>query len=618
MARCWVWGILIAAGTSLAGLASLPAVIEWQGTRLVREFLLPSAVVDVVHFGPSGGMIEISEQGQNGREIALIDLRYSVGEGISARLDLDLPIAGLMPEGVDAPEATLKAAGIVEPLNGWRWRFVPDDCVTLTAKRIVLGEATITRPESLCLKPAPGQNFLVFDAAEGWRTAFQARSVPLNLDTPDLKVTGNLPEATIEAAFSLGGALNALDANWRQAKLSLPGKGIVGEGFKGTLSIDGPIGERGDQALKADYAIATIRHSHDPAFFAPLKLTGSTTGSLGGEIDFDAKLADHSGMASLVLQGRHDLATGAGQAGIRMKPTLFGTEAAQFTTLFPMAHQWIGQLTGTVGVKARVAWGEGADRGRAEILLKDVAMDAGAITASRINAVVTADRLWPLRLPAGQTISIGLMDAGVPLTDGEIRFGVQGDRLSVTKAEWSWAGGMLRAAPFEAGISDSAQTIVLEAEDVDLRQLLSLAAIDGLSASGTLRGSLPVHISPDAMSIQAGRLETTGPGSLRYDPDNPPAFLAGDPGSSTDLLLRALTDFRYDTLALSIDGQAGGEMKLSFAIRGSNADFYDGYPVALNLNVGGALDTILRRGLATYRIPSTVRERMMEFQDQDK
>src|SRR3954453_7670518 len=237
MARCWVWGILIAAGTSLAGLASLPAVIEWQGPRLVREFLLPSAVVDVVHFGPSGGMIEISEQGQNGREIALIDLRYSVGEGISARLDLDLPIAGLRPEGVDAPEATLKAAGIVEPLNGWRWGLVPDDCVTLTAKRIVLGEATITRPESLCLKPAPGQNFLVFDAAEGWRTAFQARSVPLNLDTPDLKVTGNLPEATIEAAFSLGGALNALDANWRQAKLSLPGKGIVGEGFKGTLSI---------------------------------------------------------------------------------------------------------------------------------------------------------------------------------------------------------------------------------------------------------------------------------------------------------------------------------------------------------------------------------------------
>ncbi len=101
MARRWVWGLLIAAGISAAGVASLPAVIEWQGTRLVRESLLPSAVVDVVHFGLSGTTVEISERVRDGRRIGLIDLRYGVVEGISARLDLDLPIAGLMPEGVD-------------------------------------------------------------------------------------------------------------------------------------------------------------------------------------------------------------------------------------------------------------------------------------------------------------------------------------------------------------------------------------------------------------------------------------------------------------------------------------------------------------------------------------
>ena len=102
-----------------------------------------------------------------------------------------------------------------------------------------------------------------------------------------------------------------------------------------------------------------------------------------------------SGIASIALQRRHDMVTGAGQAGIGMKPTLFGTEAAQFTTLFSITHQWIGQLTGTLGVKAEIGWGEGADPGKAEILLKDVAMDAGAVTASGINAALTADRLSP-------------------------------------------------------------------------------------------------------------------------------------------------------------------------------------------------------------------------------
>jgi hypothetical protein len=576
MARRWVWSLLIAAGMSAAGVASLPAVIEWQGTRLVRESLLPSAIVDVVHFGLSGATVEIKEREQDSRGIGLIDLRYGVVEGISARLDLDLPVAGLMPDGVAAPEANLKATGSVEPLEGWRWRFTPDDCVTLTAERIVLDQATLTRPESLCLKSVPDHDFLVFDAAEGWLAAFQVRRVPVNLETPDLKVTGNLAEAAIQAAIGLDGA------------------------------------------LKADYAIATIRDDRKPAFFEPLKLTGSATGSLGGEIDFDAVLATRSGMASIMLQGRHNMPTGAGQVGIRMKPTLFGPDAAEFTTLFPIMHQWIGQLTGTLGVKAEIAWGKGADPGKAEILLRDVAVNAGAVTASGINAVLTADRLSPLRLPSGQTISIGLMDAGVPLTDGEIQFGVRGDKLSVAKAEWNWAGGTLRAAPFETGMSAGDQTIVLEAEHVDLRQLLSLAAIDGLSASGNLSGSLPVHISPDAISVEEGRLETAGSGSLRYDPDDPPAFLAGDPGSGTDMLLKALTDFRYDRLVLSVDGQAGGEMTLSFAIRGSNPSFYGGYPVALNLKVGGALDTILRRGLATYRIPSAVHERMMEFQDQNK
>ena len=65
MARRWFWGLLIAAGIGAAGVASLPSVIEWQGTRLVRELLLPSAVVDVVHFGLSGTTVEISEQGRN-------------------------------------------------------------------------------------------------------------------------------------------------------------------------------------------------------------------------------------------------------------------------------------------------------------------------------------------------------------------------------------------------------------------------------------------------------------------------------------------------------------------------------------------------------------------------
>jgi hypothetical protein len=614
MARRWIRGVLVVAGAVVAGLAGIPALIEWQGTRMLRQAGLPSATVDVMHLGLAGGTVEVRERTPDGRKLGTLDLRYTLAEGISGHIDLDLPVDGLMPPGVTTMGAVLHTTGTVAPLDGWHWRFEPDGCVTVTAKRLVMVQATITRPESLCLKPVPDRDFLVFDPAEGWRVAFKVSNAPLAVQTPDVKVFGNLPDTTVEAFLSPHGDLNGLDVDWRQGVLRLPDQGLVSEGFSGTLSVDGSAGH----GLKVDYAIATIRQDREHPVVAPLRLSGRAVGSLDGSIDFNATVADHSSLASMALKGRHDMPIGVGQANVRMKPTLFGTDAAQFTTLFPIAPDWIDQLTGTVGFEGRIGWGDGADRGRAEILLKDVAIDTGAATASGINAVVTADRLSPLHLPAGQTVSVTLMDVGLPLTDGEIRFGVEGNRLSITKAEWNWAGGWLKATPFETGMKDPDLNVALEADGVDLQQLLALAAIDGLSASGTLHGSLPLHVSTGTVAIETGRLETTGPGTLRYDPTNPPAFLSGDPGSGTDMLLQALTDFRYDSLALSIDGTAGGEMTLSFAIRGSNKDFYDGYPVALNLKVGGALDTILRRGLATYRIPSTVRDRMIEFQDRSK
>ena len=147
-----------------------------------------------------------------------------------------------------------------------------------------------------------------------------------------------------------------------------------------------------------------------------------------------------------------------------------------------------------------------------------------------------------------------------------------------------------------------------------LDHVLAMVAVDGLEASGTVSGRLPVRIATDSVHLDGGLLEADAPGTLRYDPENPPGFLKGEEGSPTALLMGALTDFRYDTLSATVDGQAGGELAVGIAIRGSNPAFYDGYPVALNLKVSGALDRILRQSLDTYRIPETVRDRMTEFQ----
>jgi hypothetical protein len=48
-------------------------------------------------------------------------------------------------------------------------------------------------------------------------------------------------------------------------------------------------------------------------------------------------------------------------------------------------------------------------------------------------------------------------------------------------------------------------------------------------------------------------------------------------------------------------------------VKGRNPDFYGGHPVEFNLNVSGKLDQILNRGLAGYRIPDTIRDKLDDF-----
>lgn len=289
----------------------------------------------------------------------------------------------------------------------------------------------------------------------------------------------------------------------------------------------------------------------------------------------------------------------------------------------PALNRWLGGAavagsSGTLSAKLRFDLDGKGLRSRGDLRLTEVAGQFGPVAIAGVNGVVTLASLHPPILPKGQTLAVKLLDIGVPLTDGTVRFGYgRNGRLEVEKAEWRWAGGIVRAEPFAFSPAAPKGTVHLRAERVGLAPLLGLAAVEGLEATGTVSGGLPVRIEPDAVHLDGGVLESDGPGELRYDPIRPPGFLQGEAGSPTGLLMGALTDFRYENLRATLDGRAGGELAVAFAVRGANPSFYDGYPVALNLKVTGALDRILRQSLDAYRIPDAVRDRMTDFGSTD-
>jgi hypothetical protein len=137
--------------------------------------------------------------------------------------------------------------------------------------------------------------------------------------------------------------------------------------------------------------------------------------------------------------------------------------------------------------------------------------------------------------------------------------------------------------------------------------------VDDISATGRLSGRAPVTVTAEGLAITGGWLETApGGGLLRYAPAVSPAALRQG-GEGATLALTVLENFRYESLRIDIDREAGGETEIAVHLRGANADVYDGYPIEFNLNISGPIDQMLRRGLEGYRVPDAVAERLRGF-----
>lgn len=399
-----------------------------------------------------------------------------------------------------------------------------------------------------------------------------------------------------------------LAAELRTKRLDLPGYALRLDGLAATL--------RQTPASQAvELHAATLRRTVTPADMAPLAVTAAAERLGDGPWRVTGAATGGNGLLSATLSGTHEPAMGAGRAELRSKPLrLTGGKGPGLAAVSPLLAGLVTDAAGTLTAKATVAWTAAGVTTGGQLRIQGGAGKLGPVTVAGVNGVVALSSLSPPVVPDGQTLAVALLDVGVPLTDGTIRFGYGRDRrLDVDAASWNWAGGTLRADPFELSPTAPKGMVTLHAERVDLATILDLIDVDGIDATGTLSGALPVRLEGERVRLDGGALEATGPGRLRYDPANPPSALRGEDGSPGALLLGALTDFQYDSLRLTIDGEAGGELEAGLSVRGANPSFYDGYPVSLNLKLSGALDRILRQSLDAARIPDAVRDRMTGF-----
>ncbi|MEQ9815001.1 MAG: YdbH domain-containing protein [Azospirillaceae bacterium] len=397
--------------------------------------------------------------------------------------------------------------------------------------------------------------------------------------------------------FAIAGTLDAVNLTVEAADLRFPGT---------TATVDASFGEATDVAIDIDWATLIV-----PGQPAPVRPSG-----VAGQIAIDDAGLTFSGGAYpasgvlLPVSVRHDFDSGAGQADIRIAALTLEVGGLQPHDIFPAVDlRALGQFGGTVGGQATLRWSESLSTA-AQVNLSGIRLSGVGYSASGINGTLTFSSLDPPRTAGPQSLSADLLDVGVMLRNGRAQLAiVAGDTVTVSDARFAWAGGTLSAAPFTIPLANPNTSVNFSAQGIDLTALLIELPVEGLSATGVLDGTVPVRVIGDSVHIDNGQLQSRGPGVIRY--------ASGGVGDGQDegvqLLLDAIQNFHYESLGVSLDGRTGGDLTVGLTIRGANPDVYDGYPIALNVNVSGALDDILSEGIQTLTIGDRARE---YFQDE--
>jgi hypothetical protein len=158
--------------------------------------------------------------------------------------------------------------------------------------------------------------------------------------------------------------------------------------------------------------------------------------------------------------------------------------------------------------------------------------------------------------------------------------------------------------------------LTVQVRGISMRRLVGLLEVEGLQADGTLAGDLPLQLGPEGLQIDQGKLGAVDKGRIQVEFGTAQDTLASQ-GQSVNLMVRALKDFRYDILSLTVTRPASGDLALGITMQGNNPDVLDGYPFKFNINLTGDLEPILAALQTGRRLTTDLLQRALENRGMD-
>lgn len=364
-----------------------------------------------------------------------------------------------------------------------------------------------------------------------------------------------------------------------------------------------------------------ISHAVKPPAFVPVKLKAGIksveTGS--GKIAFAADLTEKNGLLTVNAKGVHDIPAQKGSVDVSIPPTTLSIGVYSLKDIFPLSGNYIQDVTGTFGLSGNLGWSKGKSgwqtTSRGEAFLRDMTGNVEGNIISNVNGVIKFDSLIPFTMTK-QKLAVGSINVGLPLSAGIVVASLDAKRVfTLHQAEWTLAEGKISSTPFSLNIDDLTADITLTATDLQLASLFKIAPMDGLTANGVVDGTLPLKLRSGDVALVNGVLKSKDSGFIRYNPQDPPAFLRDNGQKQIVDLQVALKAFEFEDLKLTLDGTLGKDQKIGISAKGKNPEFYNGYPVSINLNVEGPLENILKYSPGSNQIPESIRKQLEEYEN---
>lgn len=329
--------------------------------------------------------------------------------------------------------------------------------------------------------------------------------------------------------------------------------------------------------------------------FEDVQISSSFRGTEAGRIGFEGQGYSFQEALAFTFDGRSDPKQGT-SVDVVVPEHDFASKALTIRNLSWLSEAEIDQ--GRLAGELRLEMTPGGPKGYAQIESDGLSGKLVGFPFSNLSMTAGLDSLWPPRTSAPIRIDLANVNPGLPISNLHIEAELQDAApftLDLQDAALTLLGTQISLQGGRLALLEGTADLPIRITGLDLAEILKQADLADVEVSGRLTGDLPISFNDGAVTVRPSKLAATEPGVLRVQSEEISSLLTGY-GDEVNSMLRALEDFHYEDLSLTLEKTAEDDLTLLLSILGKNPAVLQGQPFQINLNlesnIGQILDTL--------------------------